>query len=96
MHSYHKMDTDDQHGVDDVSRYEKNVESDDIIDDLPRVVKRPRSPSPLGIDNIPSFNGAGDRWGKRRKWPVSAIFIHAGAGYHSIANETIHLEACNE
>ncbi|KAI0140474.1 nucleophile aminohydrolase [Xylariaceae sp. FL1272] len=26
--------------------------------------------------------------------PVAAIFIHAGAGYHSTANEHIHLEAC--
>ncbi|KAI1260723.1 nucleophile aminohydrolase [Xylariaceae sp. FL1019] len=26
--------------------------------------------------------------------PVSAIFIHAGAGYHSTANERVHLEAC--
>lgn len=24
------------------------------------------------------------------------IFVHAGAGYHSIQNERIHLEACNE
>jgi len=27
---------------------------------------------------------------------VSAVFIHAGAGYHSLTNETIHLEACSE
>ena len=27
---------------------------------------------------------------------TAAIFIHAGAGYHSQANERIHLEACNE
>ncbi|KAF2200339.1 N-terminal nucleophile aminohydrolase [Delitschia confertaspora ATCC 74209] len=25
-----------------------------------------------------------------------AIFVHAGAGYHSVANERIHLEACND
>ncbi|KAK1836162.1 nucleophile aminohydrolase [Podospora conica] len=28
--------------------------------------------------------------------PLGAIFIHAGAGYHSTANEKIHLEACSE
>lgn len=28
--------------------------------------------------------------------PVAAVFIHAGAGYHSTTNEKIHLEACNE
>ncbi|KAI0967936.1 nucleophile aminohydrolase [Xylaria arbuscula] len=32
------------------------------------------------------------RWGK----PVTAIFIHAGAGYHSTANEEHHLRACSE
>lgn len=24
------------------------------------------------------------------------IFVHAGAGYHSLQNERIHLQACNE
>lgn len=43
-----------------------------------------------------SNDGAGDLWGKRAKSSVSAIFIHAGAGYHSIANEQIHLTACSE
>jgi hypothetical protein len=28
--------------------------------------------------------------------PVSAIFVHAGAGYHSITNERSHLAACSE
>ena len=27
---------------------------------------------------------------------VCAIYVHAGAGYHSLQNERIHLEACNE
>lgn len=27
---------------------------------------------------------------------VAAIFIHAGAGYHSVANERLHLDACSE
>lgn len=27
---------------------------------------------------------------------ICCIFVHAGAGYHSHANEKIHLEACNE
>ena len=30
------------------------------------------------------------------KRPVAAIFIHAGAGYHSTTNEKIHLKACRE
>jgi hypothetical protein len=28
--------------------------------------------------------------------PVSAIFVHAGAGYHSTTNERTHLAACSE
>ena len=27
---------------------------------------------------------------------VCAIFVHAGAGYHSVQNEKIHLAACEE
>lgn len=34
--------------------------------------------------------------GRRTKPDITAIFIHAGAGYHSTANEKIHLEACSE
>ncbi|KAK0634624.1 putative 20S proteasome subunit alpha type 2 [Bombardia bombarda] len=35
-------------------------------------------------------------WKRGTKPPVAAIFIHAGAGYHSVQNERVHLEACNE
>ena len=28
--------------------------------------------------------------------PAAAIFVHAGAGYHSTTNEKIHLSACAE
>ncbi|KAK3344421.1 putative 20S proteasome subunit alpha type 2 [Lasiosphaeria hispida] len=41
-------------------------------------------------------DGTGDRVRKRGTRPVAAIFIHAGAGYHSVANEKVHLEACSE
>lgn len=27
---------------------------------------------------------------------VCAIFVHAGAGFHSVQNERVHLEACEE
>lgn len=35
---------------------------------------------------------------RRRRLPgdVCAIFVHAGAGYHSLQNEKIHLAACEE
>jgi len=49
-----------------------------------------------GRDPI-SVDGTADKPSKRWKGgPVAAIFIHAGAGYHSTANERIHLEACSE
>lgn len=28
--------------------------------------------------------------------PPMAIFIHAGAGYHSIQNENVHLSICSK
>lgn len=44
------------------------------------------------------MDGSGDKlFGRTQKTPnVSAIFVHAGAGYHSTTNEHIHLGACNE
>ncbi|KAI1410015.1 N-terminal nucleophile aminohydrolase [Hypoxylon sp. FL1857] len=91
------MDSEDLQDPGNLYPHDKEDGSDDIIDGLPWVTKRLRSPSPIDSNNdIPSIDGAADRWGKRRKLPVSAIFIHAGAGYHSTVNERIHLEACNE
>lgn len=39
-----------------------------------------------------------DKSTRRRRMggDVCAIFVHAGAGYHSIQNEKIHLQACEE
>ena len=34
--------------------------------------------------------------GKRRGGDIAAIFVHAGAGFHSFQNEKIHLKACEE
>ncbi|XDG03517.1 hypothetical protein ABKA04_003132 [Annulohypoxylon sp. FPYF3050] len=90
------MDPLNSHDAANQDLHETSDGSDDIIDGLPWVNKRRRSPPPSDSDNIPSIDGAADRWGKRRKLPVSAIFIHAGAGYHSTVNERIHLEACSE
>jgi len=33
---------------------------------------------------------------RRMGGDVCAIFVHAGAGYHSVQNERIHLQACEE
>ena len=32
----------------------------------------------------------------RKNGDTFAIFVHAGAGYHSTQNEEVHLLACNE
>ena len=32
----------------------------------------------------------------RRGNEIACIFVHAGAGFHSIQNEGVHLQACNE
>lgn len=33
---------------------------------------------------------------KRRGGDVVAVFVHAGAGFHSLLNENIHLGVCSE
>ena len=49
---------------------------------------------------LPQTDGPIDlETGSRRKrvsGDVCAIFVHAGAGYHSVQNEKIHLSACEE
>jgi taspase (threonine aspartase 1) len=61
--------------------------------------------TPLINCNIPEFSpnmdGATERMLRRshisqgRLANVAAIFVHAGAGYHSTTNEHIHLGACD-
>ncbi|KAK4181153.1 nucleophile aminohydrolase [Triangularia setosa] len=58
-----------------------------------------RSSSSPELSPISSGDGTVDRvWRKGVRPPqqVAAIFIHAGAGYHSVANEQVHLSACSE
>ena len=45
-------------------------------------------PIDVGVPDMP----------KRRRLAgdVCAIFVHAGAGYHSLQNERVHLSACEE
>jgi taspase, threonine aspartase, 1 len=45
----------------------------------------------------PAIDGAGDKqFSASRSASVAAIFVHAGAGYHSTTNEHVHLSACKE
>lgn len=51
------------------------------------------------LRSIPyKMDGAGERRLNRKavNMPISSIFVHAGAGYHSTTNEHIHLGACSE
>ncbi|KAI0469404.1 nucleophile aminohydrolase [Xylaria cf. heliscus] len=66
-----------------------NTSTMDNADGVPRDNKRDKS-------SIPTVDGATDRANRRWGKPVAAIFIHAGAGYHSAANEEHHLKACND
>ncbi|TAQ85116.1 hypothetical protein B7494_g6538 [Chlorociboria aeruginascens] len=59
------------------------------------------SPTSSTISFGPTTDGTTDRMFRRNHKSlntpnVSAIFVHAGAGYHSTTNEHIHLGACNE
>ena len=49
---------------------------------------------------VPQMDGPIDlETHKRRKrlgGDVCAVFVHAGAGFHSVLNERIHLAACEE
>ncbi|OBT58688.1 hypothetical protein VE04_01193 [Pseudogymnoascus sp. 24MN13] len=45
------------------------------------------------------MDGAGEKrpgLNRQSHAPVTAIFVHAGAGYHSTTNEKIHLAACTD
>ncbi len=70
----------------------------------------PGGSTPTGVQSSSSFkdedydpqgmDGSGEKrtniWGRQHHPPVGAIFVHAGAGYHSTTNEHIHLGACAE
>ncbi|CRJ80575.1 hypothetical protein BN1708_000302, partial [Verticillium longisporum] len=65
-------------------------------------VKRPRKVRFTAANSLKSPPGGTDgtvdrvlRRGQRSKF-TGAIFIHAGAGFHSHQNERVHLEACND
>lgn len=52
---------------------------------------------PVMDDNTCGTDGALDRvlgFGQKQLKCVPAIFIHAGAGFHSHQNEHVHLQAC--
>jgi taspase (threonine aspartase 1) len=79
------------------------IDSADLWPDL--IQPAPQKSFYSSLDRTTSLNqvmdGAGEgafRRGQKSQSNsnVSAIFVHAGAGYHSTTNEHIHLGACNE
>ncbi|CAK7237818.1 hypothetical protein SEUCBS140593_010144 [Sporothrix eucalyptigena] len=53
------------------------------------------SPDPAVFASV--TDGLTDRlFRPKSKEPIAAIFIHAGAGFHSTVNEHVHLEACSD
>jgi taspase (threonine aspartase 1) len=70
------------------------IENTDSVDGGDTGYFGPRFPGG-GVD-VSSIDGTTDKLNRRWKPPIAAIFIHAGAGYHSTANERVHLEACSE
>lgn len=56
-----------------------------------------RIPSPDAAAFATATDGLSERlFRSKTKGPIAAIFIHAGAGFHSTVNEHVHLEACSE
>lgn len=54
-------------------------------------------PSPDSAAFASATDGLTERlFRSKTKGPIAAIFIHAGAGFHSTVNEHVHLEACSE
>lgn len=51
---------------------------------------------PPGLEKPEWWTDGADDRSRAGKPAVAAIFIHAGAGYHSVGNERLHLEACGE
>ncbi|KAL2160384.1 hypothetical protein VTH06DRAFT_1557 [Thermothelomyces fergusii] len=54
--------------------------------------------SPGQCAALPEADGAVDDGPRRRapKKSIASIFVHAGAGYHSVVNEKSHLQACTD
>lgn len=72
---------------------------------LHKLLCKIKASNPKGTDNRESLqldgqaDGAPKVMSTRRPrvaGDVCAIFVHAGAGFHSMANEKIHLEVCEE
>ncbi|KFY10559.1 hypothetical protein V492_04964 [Pseudogymnoascus sp. VKM F-4246] len=59
---------------------------------------RLQTPYPRPVLGV-AMDGSGEKrpgLNRQSHAPVAAIFVHAGAGYHSTANEKIHLSACSD
>ncbi|CAK7223261.1 hypothetical protein SBRCBS47491_005148 [Sporothrix bragantina] len=65
------------------------------VTDGPGLSSKTASPDPAVFAS--ATDGLTDRlFRSKSKGPIAAIFIHAGAGFHSTVNEHVHLEACSD
>jgi hypothetical protein len=85
-----------------ISKVDEQVQ-DDMAGRLDTIFKAPAyiykflaDYDPASYDARHSVDGTVDRVLKRKGKFPGAIFIHAGAGFHSEQNEHMHLEACSE
>ncbi|KAH6847882.1 nucleophile aminohydrolase [Chaetomium sp. MPI-CAGE-AT-0009] len=53
------------------------------------------SSAPASFSFAPGEDGASTQ-GRGSNKQVASIFVHAGAGYHSVLNERVHLQACTD
>ena len=69
---------------------------------MPLPSHRPCKPLPGNLanshDHFPQLDGPIELEGRRKRLggDVCLVFVHAGAGYHSVQNERTHLAACEE
>ena len=69
---------------------------------MPPNPQLPSKPLPGNLanshDHFPQLDGPIELEGRRKRLggDVCLVFVHAGAGYHSVQNERTHLAACEE
>ena len=79
---------------------EMSTQSDEIR--VPFNLHHSDKPQPQNLEStqedMPQLDGPIELEGKRKHLggDVCVVFVHAGAGYHSVQNERTHLAACEE
>jgi taspase (threonine aspartase 1) len=93
-HSYTSPSETDQSGS--ALSIATRTANDDISHAATFQPRTPPSPTMDGVGESWRHNGQQSSALQSSPRPVAAIFVHAGAGYHSTTNEHTHLRACRE